>query len=222
MKKFSVILSSLLLIIFLSTFNPNKLQIELQFFKIKEIEIKNLKYLNEKEIKHIMYDQLIGTNLIVLNKKKINKIFSKNKLIDFVEFKRIYPSTLQIIIHEKETIAIINYKKKKFYLTKNGEEIKYFQNSDLERLPNIFGEQKNFLEVYYSLKELNFPTKQIKSFYHFEIGRWDILLNNNKIIKLPIKNFNNSLKNFMELKDKINYEKYLIFDYRIDDQLILN
>ncbi len=113
MKKFSVILSSLLLIIFLSTFNPNKLQIELQFFKIKEIEIKNLKYLNEKEIKHIMYDQLIGTNLIVLNKKKINKIFSKNKLIDFVEFKRIYPSTLQIIIHEKETIAIINYKKKK-------------------------------------------------------------------------------------------------------------
>ena len=78
------------------------------------------------------------------------------------------------------------------------------------------------MEVYYYLKELNFPTKQIKSFYHFEIGRWDILLNNNKIIKLPIKNFNNSLKNFMELKDKINYEKYLIFDYRINDQLILN
>ena len=51
MKKFSVILSSLLLIIFLSTFNPNNLQIEPQFFKIKEIEIKNLKYLNKKRDK---------------------------------------------------------------------------------------------------------------------------------------------------------------------------
>ena len=182
----------------------------------------SLKYLDENKIKYLAYEALLGSNLLVLNTKKINNIFSENGLIDFVEFKKIYPSKLEVVIHEKETIAIINYKKKKHYLTKNGEEIKFFENSSLEKLPNIFGKQKNFLEVYYSLKKLNFPISQIKSFYHFEIGRWDILLNNDKIIKLPIKNFNNSLKNFMELKDKINFEKYLIFDYRIDDQLILN
>ena len=50
------------------------------------------------------------------------------------------------MIFEKEPIAIINNKQNKFYLIKNGEEIKFFNNSILKDLPNIFGEQKNFLE----------------------------------------------------------------------------
>ena len=70
--------------------------------------------------------------------------------------------------------------------------------------------------------QLNFPISKIKSFYYFEIGRWDIILENDKIIKLPVKNFITSLDNFMKLYQKINYEKYSVFDYRIKDQLILN
>ena len=62
---------------------------------------------------------------------------------------------------------------------------------------------------------------KIKSFFYFEIGRWDILLKNKAIIKLPVKNFEISLKNFMDLNKKIGSEKYIIFDYRIKDQLIL-
>ncbi len=42
-----------------------------------------------------------------------------------------------------------------------------------------------------------------------------------KIIKLPTKNFNESVKNFLRLESEINFEKYKIFDYRIKDQLIL-
>ena len=136
MKKYSIILSSLLLVIFLTTFNPNNFQTNFHFFKIKKIEIKNLKYLDENKIKYLAYKALLGSNLLVLNTKKINNIFSENGLIDFVEFKKIYPSKLEVVIHEKETIAIINYKKKKHYLTKNGEEIKFFENSSLEKLPN--------------------------------------------------------------------------------------
>ena len=48
------------------------------------------------------------------------------------------------------------------------------------------------------------------------------MLKNNVIIKLPEKNFKSSLKNYLELKEKINFENYSIFDYRIKDQLILN
>ena len=92
----------------------------------------------------------------------------------------------------------------------------------LEKLPNIFGKQKNFLEIYSALNQIGFPISDIKSFYHFDIGRWDIILNNNKIIKLPVKNFNISLKNYMELNKKTNFEKYSTFDYRIKNQLILN
>ena len=48
-------------------------------------------------------------------KKKLIK-FLKNKLIDYLEFKKIYPSKLKIIIYEKEPIAIINHKQKKNFI----------------------------------------------------------------------------------------------------------
>tara|TARA_B100001057_G_scaffold499074_1_gene608398 strand:- start:10326 stop:10994 length:669 start_codon:yes stop_codon:yes gene_type:complete len=222
MRKLIVIFSSICLLIILSTFNIENFNTSLSFFKIDKIEVKNLKILNETKITNLFNDELFGSNLLILDEKKIDKISQTNKLIDYIEFRKIYPSKLQIIIYEKETIAIINNKQKKFYLTNEGEEIKYFKNTILDELPNIFGEQNNFLEIYNTLIEINFPTSEIKSFYHFEIGRWDIILKNNKIIKLPVKNFNISLKNYMGLDKQINSENYKIFDYRIKNQLILN
>ena len=92
----------------------------------------------------------------------------------------------------------------------------------MEELPNIFGEQKNFLKIYNALNELGFPISEIKSFYYFDIGRWDIIINNKKAIKLPVENFFKSLEIYLKLNKKGNFEKYLIFDYRIKNQLILN
>ncbi len=222
MRKFSVIFSSILLLLTLTTFNKKNTNIDIHIFKIDIIEIKNLKILDKKKIKDLFYNELLGSNLLILDKKKINKISKNNELINYIEFKKVYPSKLKIVIFEKEPIAIINNKQNKFYLIKNGEEIKFFNNSILKNLPNIFGEQKNFLDIYNNLIKTNFPISEIKSFYYFEIGRWDIVLKNNKVIKLPVKNFISSLKNYMELSEEINFEKYSIFDYRIKDQLILN
>ena len=222
MRKFLIIFSSIFLLITLSTFNIYNFNTSFKFFKIDSIEFKNIKILEKKKITNLYNDELLGSNLFILNEKKINKISKDYELIDYIEFRKVYPSKLLIIIYEKETIAIINNKQKKFYLTKNGEEIKYFKNTKLEKLPNIFGEQKNFLEVYSTMDQLDFPISEIKSFYYFDIGRWDILFKNNKVIKLPVENFNASLKNYIELEKKINFENYSIFDYRIKDQLILN
>ena len=62
----------------------------------------------------------------------------------------------------------------------------------------------------------------IRSFYFFESGRWDLIMNDDKVIKLPITNYLSSLKNFMLSKSNNNFNNYKIFDYRIKDQLILN
>ena len=42
-----------------------------------------------------------------------------------------------------------------------------------------------------------------------------------KILKLPTKNYTESLINFINIKDKTNFENYKIFDYRLNNQLIL-
>ena len=206
----------------LTTFNPSNFYSGLQFFKIKKIEVKNIVVLDSIKIKNSFIEEFYDSNLLILDKKKIDKILRENELIEYIEFRKIYPSKLVVKIFEKKTIAIINYKQNKFFLTNNGEEIEFFRNPSLEKLPNIFGKQKNFLEIYSALQELDFPISKIKSFYYFDIGRWDIMLKNKKVIKLPVKNFTSSLKNFLDLSKENNFEKYSIFDYRIKDQLILN
>ena len=62
----------------------------------------------------------------------------------------------------------------------------------------------------------------IKSFYFFESGRWDLVTDNDKVIKLPVQDYLSSLKHFLNLNSKNNLNNHRIFDYRIKDQLILN
>ena len=58
--------------------------------------------------------------------------------------------------------------------------------------------------------------------YHlFESNRWDLTLNNKKLIKLPNKNYNKKLKNFIKIMKNRNFDKYNIFDYRLKNQIIL-
>ena len=221
MRKLKTVLLSFLLLMILTTYNPNSLSLDINVFKIKVIEISNDKIINEKKLLNTLYTELYDTNLFFLKNEKVLKIIDKNKIIKRLEIKKIYPDKLHIKIYEKDPIAIVNKNKQKFYLINNGEEIDYFDNLKLSHLPNIFGNQENFLKIYSVLNKNNFPISDIKSFYYFDIGRWDIIMKDQKIIKLPTKNFNESVKNFLRLESEINFEKYKIFDYRIKDQLIL-
>ena len=89
-------------------------------------------------------------------------------------------------------------------------------------LPTVFGNGENFYSLYQDLQNIEFPLEMIKSFYFFESGRWDLIMHDGKVLKLPINNYLFSLKNFMLSKDNSNFNNYKIFDYRIKDQLILN
>ena len=85
----------------------------------------------------------------------------------------------------------------------------------------IFGDEKNFKVFYSDLENINFPIKIIKTYYLFESKRWDLVTQKNQTIKLPSKNYIDSLKNFISLKNSDNFDKYKLFDYRISGQLIL-
>ena len=103
----------------------------------------------------------------------------------------------------------------------NGDLIDFLEFKIFADLPIVFGDEENFSKFHYNLKSINFPINQIKKFYLFESKRWDLLTEENQLIKLPINDYDKSLLNFMLLKDQVNSTKYKIFDYRIKDQLIL-
>ena len=213
--------SIIIFFIFLTSYTP-KFSFNSNFkLNIEEITIKNNLILNSDEIKKKI-NFLYGKNLFFLNIKNIEESL---KGIDFIEsftLKKIYPNKLKIIITEKVPIAILQNKKERFYISNKGSIIKFINQDFFYDLPTVFGNESTFFSLYEDLKNIKFPIKKIKSFYFFESGRWDLVMKDENIIKLPIKDYLFSIENYMDLKNEDNFNKYKIFDYRIKDQLILN
>ena len=217
MKKKLVI--GIILLILLSTFIPQKLSF-INKFNIKKIEVENNSILKDKEIKDELAF-LYNTNLIFLNTSNIQTTLKKQTFLKSFEIKKVYPNTLKIKIFEKKPIFILQHNDGKFFLNKKIELINYLDLEMYKKLPVIFGDKKNFEILYKNLQKIDFPLKLIKNFYLFELNRWDLETYEEKIIKLPPENYNESLKNFMILREKNNFDKYNLFDYRIVNQLIL-
>ena len=79
----------------------------------------------------------------------------------------------------------------------------------------------NFIHFFNQLKINNFSQEKKKNFYYFQIGRWDLQLLNNKIIKFPHNNTNDIIKKSIELLDRKDFENYNIIDLRIDGKIIV-
>ena len=217
MKKRLVI--ALVLLVLLSTYKPQELSLNSKF-NIKEIKIENNHILKDEDIKKdliFLYD----TNLIFLNTNNIKLILKSNNFIQSFEVKKIYPNKIKIKIFEKKPIVILQYKKKKFYISETFDLINFLDLEDYKNLPVVFGKQNDFKILYKNLKKINFPLNLIKKYYLYESKRWDLEIDKNKIIKLPTENYTKSLVNFMNLSKENNFDKYSIYDYRISNQLIL-
>ena len=207
--------------IFLTTYTPKFDLISDSYLSIKKIHIEGNSTLNSDEIvKKLNF--LYRENLFFLNTREIEKILKNENFIESFSIKKVYLNTLKIIIVEKEPVAILQNKKKKFYISNKGDFINFSDIEKYKDLPIVFGNGKFFYSLYRDLKDIKFPLETIKSFYFFESGRWDLVMHDDKLIKLPIKDHLICLKNYMKSKKNDEFNNYKIFDYRIKDQLILN
>ncbi len=218
MKKRLIIGLSLLFL-----FSTYYIQFNKNFFsniQVNNITIENNKFIKEEEVKEKL-SFLYGTNFFWLRTKTIENKLREMQFIESYQIKKVYPNSLRIKIIEKKPVAIIQRMKQKKYFTNRGDVIDFHEIKIFKDLPIVFGDEKSFSNFYFNLKNIDFPFEEIKTFYLFESKRWDLLTSKNKLIKLPINDYNKSLLNFISLKDQVNFEKYKIFDYRIKDQLIL-
>ena len=157
-----------------------------------------------------------------MNSYKLKKNIDLNSFVKKIEIKKIFPDKLVIKVFEKEPIAILIDKyQKKYYLGKKSDLIEFRKILKYENLPIVNGEPNNFKKLFNDLIKINFPTGQILRYRYFKANRWNIEMIDKKILKLPEKNYTKSLANFMSIKNKSNFEKYKIFDYRLNNQLVL-
>ena len=202
---------------YVSKYNKVALSI---FFPIKKILIENNIAIQSSKL-NVELKYLINSSLFFLNEEIILSVIDKYDFISEIQLKKIYPNILKIKIIEKTPVATQIINKKKFYITENNEKINFTNLKIYENLPSIFGKYKNFDIFYNDLKKNNFKISEIKAFYHFEIGRWDIILKNGKTIKFPKKNYLELMPKINQMLNDNNFSKYKVFDYRIKNQLIL-
>ena len=203
--------------ILLSSYNKD-IKNSNEFFHIKTIEFEN-NYFVSDELLNQYFNFLNNKNIFTIDQNELNKIAKKLPLIQNIIVKKIYPNKIKIIITEKKPVAVMQ----STVLLEDWSEI----NSNLithiegEELPliNIFNPE--FIEVYKSFIKYNLQNKKVSEFYANKIGRWDIIFSDKKELKLPEKNFSSALKNFFEIEQKQEFKEFKIFDYRIEDKLIL-
>ena len=209
------------LLIFLTTYTP-KFDFNINsIFHIQKIIIENNLIIESDKIKKKL-SFLYKKSLFFLNNSDIEKNLKDETFIESFSTKKIYPNTLKLIIVEKKPIAILQNKKKKFYISDKGNVINFIDIEVYSDLAVVFGDGREFYSLYKNIQNIKFPFKMIKSFYFFESGRWDLIMQDDKVIKLPIKNYLSSLENFMLSRANSKFNNYEIFDYRINDQIILN
>ena len=66
-----------------------------------------------------------------------------------------------------------------------------------------------------------FPKAKIKNYFYFQIGRWDLELKNNKIIKFPHNLTNSIIKKSIKLLNRKDFQNYNIIELRVEGKIIV-
>ncbi len=208
------------LLIITSSISNNSLN-NFKFGKILNISISGLAQ-EENQILLNKVESLNLDNIFFINKKDINAIFSSNSLIESFEIFLKYPHTIDIKIEKTNFLAKINQKGKLFLIGSNGKLTPY--KFEYNNLPLIFGIPKirEFLKFKNILDKSKFSFEQIENLYFFPSKRWDLMLKNNILIKLPSNLEQDTLDILYRFLKDDNGNNFSIIDFRNKNQIIVN
>ena len=226
MKKLYRIVLLIIVFIFLSTYSPSGFNLILQkdntFLKIQKIEIVNNSLIKNTEIKEKL-SKIYNKNIFLIKRKDIEDPLKEINFLKKIEVKKKYPNTIIVEIFETKPVGILYKNKAKYLLDSSSNLILFEDNMNFNQLPSVFGEgaKNHFIYFFSQLENNNFPIKDVKKFYFFQIGRWDLQLANDKIIKFPHNNTEDAIKKSIELLDRKDFENFNIIDLRIDGKIIV-
>jgi len=172
----------------------------------------NKKILNE--LSNISYK-----NLLFVGKEEIQRIINTYNIIEEYSIKKIYPSTININI--KPTTFVARLSSNDQLIGSNGKLIDDIQNNQI--LPYIFGEFKSqdFLKFKKNIRESKFTFTKFKTLYFFPSNRWDILTNEDILIKLPQDNYSELLNLAHKIISNNNFINKDLIDLRMNNHLIV-
>ena len=217
-KKKSLILYFFFLVALSTTTNKTLYKTE-NLFQIDNINITGIPLDNIEGLNDVLY-KTIEKNIFFLKKEVLKNSISEFNIVEKYSVKKIYPRELNINIKPTKFIAKIS-NKDDVLVGSNG---KLISNKDFKKkLPSIFGKfnSNKFLELKIHLERSGFNFEDLKSLIYFSSGRWDILTNDNILIKLPNKKIHESLHLAKKILNDDNFKKNKFIDLRISNQIIV-
>ena len=190
-----------------------------QLLNLKEIIVSGLDEKGNEDLKNKIHNLKLK-NIFFINEKQIKNIIEINSLIESYKITKIYPSTLDIKINKTNLLAKINKNGKILFVGSNGKLSEIFSHN--KKLPFIFGKPKiqEFLDFKKVLDESKFSYDEVKNFYFFPSKRWDVQLRNNIILKLPRYNSKTSLDYVFDFLVLKNFKSNFTIDARVNNQII--
>ena len=218
-KKNKIIIYLLLLFI-LSTTNKKFVENQNNYSStINKINIEGLSNDDNSKISNEL-NNLFYKNILLVGKEEIQKVISKYNIIEEYTIKKLYPSTIDISITPTKFVARLSGNDQ--LVGANGKLIEDKENNDV--LPYIFGEfnSQDFLNFKKDIVQSKFTFTEFKTLYFFPSNRWDILTNEDILIKLPQDNLYESLNLAHKIMNSYDFKNKNLIDLRMDNHLIVN
>ena len=213
------ILICFFLFIILTTVSNLK-YINLEFFKINQINVSGLK--NEENLS--LYNNIKNNkkkNIFYLDDFEIIKKINSNNLVEqFRVFKR-YPSTININLIKTNFLGITKINNDDYLIGSNGKFIRKIDDQ-LTDLPFVFGsiDINDLLKLKEILKNSKIELNRIESLYYFKSNRWDIKFKDGLIIRLPSKLNVNLLNKMFKIIEDERFKNLKTLDFRQKNHII--
>ena len=211
------------------TFNDFKKIIYKSFESIsddKKFKVVKINFINTKNIEIEKLNDLVknynNKNILDINFKEMGEELLKIKEIKSLKINFNMEGEIKISIEEKKPFFIWKYENFQKVLSIEGE-ILNFNELNNKNLINLYGlgAQKKIGNFYQIVRKNKQFENIIKSIEYIENYRWDIVLENNTLVKLSEKNYEKNLETldkFLSSKELFN-KTHKMIDFRVDNRI---
>ena len=212
-KKIKIYFYLILLLLFSTFYNTNLALYFNSKFKVINIDNQN------ENIKIYELNYLLNNNIFNIDKNFLSYKLKNNPILRSYEIKKIYPDTVRIVLIKSNPIAKIIQNGNTVYLGDNGKIFNHAQPN--YQIPEIVGgvnlEYTN--RIVKIINNSSFKLNKINMIKIYPSNRFDLIFNNNDIIKFP----HNIDRKFIEdafifYKNNTIYSK--IIDLRLKNKII--
>tara|TARA_B100000780_G_C21026555_1_gene411522 strand:+ start:74 stop:751 length:678 start_codon:yes stop_codon:yes gene_type:complete len=218
-KKNRIAIYLVFFLILSTTSNKNSEKLKIYSNKINKINVIGLSKDNNIQLINKL-DSFLYKNIFTINREDLKEIISEYNIIEEYNVKKVYPSILNINVKPTKLIAKINGNDL-LLVGSNGKLIK--NKITDETLPYVVGKfnSKEFLELRKNIESSKFNFTELKKIFYYPSNRWDILTNDDVLIKLPESDLLKSLNFANKLITNKKFKGNKLIDLRIANHLIV-